>query len=94
MKPYFTPGRRPFWIGGKNNPSTFFSQWTNSGVKVDLFAHLKNTLPKEFKFFRGLLLKCSDLTWGWGGEGTGRHIGRPMYTFSVETFEGFGNRPI
>ena len=46
--------------GGKKKPSTFFSQWTNSGVKVDLFAHLKNTLPKEFKFFPGLLLKCSD----------------------------------
>ena len=45
MKLYFTPGKRP--------SSTFFSQWTNSGVSVDIFAHLKNILPKEFKFFRG-----------------------------------------
>ena len=53
MKLYFTPGKRPSWIGGKKNPSTFFSQWTNSGVSIDIFAHLKNILPKEFKFFRG-----------------------------------------
>ena len=51
MKLYFTPGGGHLGLGGKKNPSTFFSQWTNSGVSVDIFAHLKNILPKEFKFF-------------------------------------------
>ena len=52
IKLYFTPRRRPSWIGGYTTHFHIFQSVDKLRGKVDLFAHLKNTLPKGFKLSR------------------------------------------